>query len=80
VRLGQRRLQRGEGVEEKVLLARPAAVDGRLADTGPRRDPLDAQALDPGLGEQGERRLDDGVLGTLAAGPARAAVRGRRRC
>src|ERR1700733_12731162 len=80
-RLGQRVLHRGERGDEQVLLAGPAAVERRLADPGPSRDVLAAHAVDAALAERLDGRLDDRLLGPLAARPPRAArgVRAFRR-
>ena len=69
---GVRLLQRPHDVEQQRLLAAPAPVDGRLADTRGAGDALDGEVGDRGaLLQQLQHALDDGALDAprCAGGP-----------
>src|SRR5215218_5315862 len=66
-----------EGVDDQVLLARPAAVQRRLAGVGAGGDPLHRQADVADRLELVEHGIEDGALEGLAAAPG-PAVRRRR--
>ena len=51
-----------QGVQDQLLLGRPAAVDARLAGAGPRGDRFDGERGVADLGQLGVGRLQDGVL------------------
>jgi hypothetical protein len=73
LRLGQRPLERGERRDQQVFLARPAPVERGLADPGPGGDVLAAHAVDAALADGLDGRLEQRLLGLLAAGAPRAA-------
>src|SRR5271169_6568023 len=58
------------GAHDQLRLPRVAAVHGRLADAGPRRDGLDREAVVALVGEHGERGVDDRLVALRAAGSA----------
>src|SRR5215211_8129058 len=70
-----------EGVDDQVFLARPAAVQRRLAGVGAGGDPLHRQADVADRLELVEDSVEDGALEGLAAAPGPAVRRrtGRRR-
>ena len=53
--------------ERELVLAAPAAVDGRLRDSGPRRDALDGEIPDAAFGEELTRGVEDRLVGAGAA-------------
>ena len=79
-RLRQRAAHRGERGDQQVLLARPAPVQGRLADAGPGGHVLAAHAVDAALADRLDRGVEDGLLGPLAARPPGTPTASRASC
>jgi hypothetical protein len=63
-------------LEEQFLLRGPAAVDGRLAHPGAARHRVDGESGDTDLGDQFERRRQDGSGRLLAPRPSASHGRG----
>src|SRR6202012_3790989 len=70
--LRQRPLHRRERGDQQVLLARPAPVEGGLADPGPGGPVLAAHPADAALADRLDGGVDDRLLGLLAARTAGA--------
>jgi hypothetical protein len=77
--VGQGRQGVVDGVGHQVVLAGPAAVQGRLAGAGAAGDPLHGQAGVADRLELGEDGVVDGALQGVAPAPGRGARRGGHR-